>query len=168
MRLRKRLMRIAAGAALIAAVCCTIGSAWAIRPDEIMSDPKLEARARAIGQELRCLVCQNESIDDSDADLAHDLRVLVRQRLLAGDSDAQVKAYIVARYGNYVLLKPPFFAETYLLWFGPLILLLGAAGTAVIFYRRNAARAQPAPLSDEERQRVAALVGDGETGTKDA
>lgn len=137
----------------------TVAPALAIRPDEVLSNPKLEARARKIGSELRCLVCQNESIDDSDADLAHDLRVLVRQRILAGDSDTQVKAYLVARYGNYVLLKPPFLVETYLLWIGPALLLIVAAGAAVLYYRRSAALAGVLPLSPEEQQRIAALVG---------
>jgi cytochrome c-type biogenesis protein CcmH len=144
------------------------GSAWAVQPDEILSNPKLEARARAIGKELRCLVCQNESIDDSNADLAHDLRVLVRQRITAGDSDEQVKRYIVARYGDYVLLKPPFDAETYLLWFGPLVLLLGGAAAATIYYRRAARVAETAPLSEEENRRLAALIGDADSKSKGA
>ncbi len=152
--------------ALVWAVWVTAGSAWAIRPDEMLSNPQQEARARAVGKELRCLVCQNESIDDSDADLAHDLRVLVRQRVLAGDSDAQVKQYIVARYGNYVLLKPPFDAETYLLWFGPLALLLCAVGVAIIFYRRAAQVAETAPLSADENRRLAALIGDTDAEAK--
>lgn len=161
-------MRMVVCATIAAAQWCSAGPALAMRPGEMLSNVNLEARARAIDQELRCLVCQNESIDDSDADLAHDLRVLVRQRLLAGDSDAQVKAYIVARYGNYVLLKPPFILETYLLWLGPVVLLLGAAGTAVIFYRRSASRGGPPPLSVEEKQRVADLLADSETGAKGA
>lgn len=158
MRHRARIASILAGMALAASVWS--GSAWAIRPDEMLSNPKLEARARTIGKELRCLVCQNESIDDSDADLAHDLRVLVRQRLAAGDSDEQVEQYIVARYGNYVLLKPPFDAETYLLWLGPLVLLLCGVGAAALHYRRAARVAETAPLSAEERKRLAALLGD--------
>jgi cytochrome c-type biogenesis protein CcmH len=144
------------------------GSAWAVQPDEMLSNPKLEARARAIGKELRCLVCQNESIDDSNADLAHDLRVLVRQRITAGDSDAQVKQYIVARYGNYVLLKPPFDAETYLLWLGPLVLLLGGAAAATLYYRRAARVAKAAPLSADENRRLAALIGDTDSKTNGA
>ena len=147
--------------ALIAIACA--GSAWAIRPDEMLSNPKLESRARAIDKDLRCLVCQNESIDESNADLAHDLRVLVRQRVLAGDSDAQVKQYIVARYGNYVLLKPPFDAETYLLWFGPLVLLLGGVGAATLYYRRAALTGETAALSADEKRRLAALLGDTDT-----
>lgn len=140
-------------------------AAFAIQPDEMLQDPKLEARARSIDQELRCLVCQNENIDDSDADLAHDLRVLVRKRVMAGDSNAEVKQYIVARYGNYVLLKPPFNPETYLLWFGPLLLLLGAGAVAVI-YIRQARTATPAaaPLSADEAARIAALMGDKDEG----
>lgn len=134
-------------------------AAFAVRPDERLADPKLEARAHAIGQELRCLVCQNESIEDSDADLAHDLRVLVRQRLAAGDTDDQARQYIVARYGNYVLLKPPLNAETYALWFGPIAILLAAIALASVVYRR---RARPAndvkPLSAAEQRRLKALL----------
>lgn len=153
---RARITVVLAGAALLATLWC--GQALAVTPDEMLTDPRLENRARAIGKELRCLVCQNESIDDSNADLAHDLRVLVRQRLVAGDSDEQVKQYIVARYGTYVLLKPPFDAETYLLWFGPLILLLGAAGTAAIYLRRRTAAGEAPPLSADESQRLSALL----------
>ncbi len=137
------------------------GSALAMRPDEMLTDPALESRARGIDKELRCLVCQNESIDDSDADLAHDLRVLVRQRLVAGDTDAQVRQYIVARYGTYVLLKPPFDSETYLLWLGPLILLICAAGVAAYYFRRAALSEEPAAISAEEARRVATLLEDG-------
>jgi cytochrome c-type biogenesis protein CcmH len=114
-------------------------AAFAVRPDEMLPDPALEARARAIGQSLRCLVCQNQSIDDSDADLAHDLRLIVRQRLAAGNTDEQVKRYIVSRYGDYVLLKPPFEPETFLLWLGPAILFLAAGGGVILFYRRSSA-----------------------------
>jgi cytochrome c-type biogenesis protein CcmH len=121
---------------------------------------RLEARAREVGQELRCLVCRNQSIDDSDAELAHDLRVLVRQRLAFGDSNAQVTAYIRSRYGDFVLLRPPLEIGTALLWGGPaLILLLG--GLAVVrFYRRPQA-APTAPLTPDERRRLAAIVGEG-------
>jgi cytochrome c-type biogenesis protein CcmH len=109
--------------------------AWAVLPGEMLPDPMLEARARAISQQLRCLVCQNQSIDESNVDLAHDLRILVRRRLLAGDTDAQAIGYIVARYGQFVLLTPPIEPATYALWFGPAaILLLAAAGIA---YRRR-------------------------------
>jgi cytochrome c-type biogenesis protein CcmH len=120
-------------------------------PSEQLHDPKLEARARHIGEELRCLVCQNETIDESDAPLAHDLRVILRQRLMAGDSDRQAVDYIVARYGHFVLMKPPFEAQTLLLWLGPfLVLALGAVGLGLM--ARSAARASDAtaPLTSEE------------------
>jgi len=161
-RHRARISSILVSIALIVALWGTTGAAWAIRPDEMLTDPQLEARARTIGKELRCLVCQNQSIDDSEADLAHDLRVLVRQRVLAGDTDGQVKQYIVARYGTYVLLKPPFNAETYVLWLAPLVLLLGAAGLATIYYRRTVRAAQTAPLSEDEKRRLAPLIRDTE------
>jgi cytochrome c-type biogenesis protein CcmH len=115
------------------------GIAFAVQPNEMLPDPKLEARARSISAELRCLVCQNQSIDDSDADLAHDLRMLVRQRLQAGDSDEQVKQFLVNRYGDYILLDPPLNAATFVLWFGPVFFLLLAAG--LIWF--NFGRARP-------------------------
>src|SRR5262249_49804138 len=102
--------------------------ARAVEPSEMLKDPALEARARAISRDLRCLVCQNQSIDDSNADLAHDLRLIVRERLTAGDSDQQVKEYLVARYGDYVLLEPPLKAKTLVLWFAPALLLVLGAG----------------------------------------
>jgi cytochrome c-type biogenesis protein CcmH len=142
-------------------------AAVAIQPGEMLANPVQEERARAIDKELRCLVCQNENIDDSNADLAHDLRVLVRKRVMAGDSNEQVKQYIVARYGNYVLLKPPFDSETYLLWFAPALLLLGALGVAFAFYR-NGANTRPEPLSPEDAARVAALIDDAGAGEKRA
>lgn len=152
--------------ALLLFVGGTAGPAWAIRPDEVLANPVLEARARAIGSELRCLVCQNESIDDSDADLAHDLRLLVRQRLLAGDSDEQVKQYMVSRYGTYVLLKPPFNLDTVFLWLGPLGFLVCAAGAAAVFYRRSALLPQEAgQFSADEKRRLAALTGEDSTKT---
>lgn len=135
-------------------------AAHAVRPDEMLANPALERRAREISQELRCLVCQNESIDESNADLAHDLRVLVRQRLVAGDTDRQVVAYIVARYGDFVLLKPPFKAKTLVLWLAP-GLILAAGGAGVWLMRRRAVSPEAAPLSDEERARLASLLAEG-------
>jgi cytochrome c-type biogenesis protein CcmH len=127
----------------------------------MLANPAMEARAREVGQVLRCLVCRNQSIDDSDADLAHDLRVLVRQRIAAGDSDDQVIAYIRSRYGDFVLLRPPFAAGTVLLWAGPaLFLLLGGIAVAR-FYRRSPAPPN-APLSPEERRRLAVVIGEGD------
>ena len=114
-----------------------VGSAFAVLPDEVLKDPTLESRARTISQDLRCLVCQNQSIDDSNAPLARDLRVIVRERLVAGDSDKQVFDYVVARYGNFVLLKPPLQADTYLLWAMPFMVLLTALGLAIIYLRKR-------------------------------
>jgi cytochrome c-type biogenesis protein CcmH len=128
--------------------------ALALEPGEALNDPALEARARTISAELRCLVCQNESIDDSAAPLARDLRRIVRERLMAGDTDEQVFDYIVARYGDYVLLRPRVSPATWFLWFGPgLALVLGAAGLA--FYVRHRSRTTaPEGLSPEEERRL--------------
>jgi len=135
-------------------------SALAIEPGERLADPALEARARALSGELRCLVCQNQSIDDSNADLAHDLRVLIRERLSAGDSDAQVLQFMVHRYGDFILLRPPVKPETYLLWFGPFVVLaLGALGAALYLRRsRRAPQQAPAPLSPDEQRRLQKLL----------
>jgi cytochrome c-type biogenesis protein CcmH len=135
------------------------GPAFAVNPDERLSDPALEARARALSQQLRCLVCQSESIDDSNADLAHDLRVLVRDRLKAGDSDADVLAYLRARYGDYVLLDPPVERATWLLWFGPgAVLLVVLTGVGIAARRRKPVVAPP--LDAEEQARLNALLRD--------
>ena len=135
--------------------------AHAVRPDEMLPDPALEARARDIGKELRCLVCRNQSIDDSEADLAHDLRVLVRVRLAAGDTDRQVIGYVVSRYGDFVLLRPPFKLDTWLLWGGPaLVLLIGFLGLGR-YLRRQADVSAPAPLSADEERRLAHILKDG-------
>jgi cytochrome c-type biogenesis protein CcmH len=134
--------------------------AGAVQPDEVLADPALEARARSIGQELRCLVCQNQSIDESDAPLARDLRILVRERLTAGDTDAEILAFVTARYGDFVLLEPPFKPKTWLLWLAPAaILLLGAFGVLTMA-RRRGARGEPDPLTPEERARVEALLAE--------
>ena len=118
--------------------------AWAVEPDEMLEDPLLEARARTLSQEIRCLVCQNEPIDSSNAPLARDLRILLRERLTAGDSDAEVKAYLVARYGDFVLFDPPMKPSTYLLWFGPALMLLLAIGGSGST-SSGMARRQPCP-----------------------
>ncbi len=133
-------------------------SAWAVTPDERLADPALEARARALSQELRCLVCQNQSIDDSNAGLARDLRVLVRERLLAGDSDRQVIDYLTNRYGDFVLLRPAVKPSTLALWFAPLVVLLFGATGVFVFFRRRRAVADVPPLSPEEQRRLAGLV----------
>jgi cytochrome c-type biogenesis protein CcmH len=148
--------RLLLALALVAALAP--GPAHAVRPDEMLADPGLEARAREVGAELRCLVCRNQSIDDSDADLAHDLRVLVRERIKGGDSNDQVVAYVRARYGDFVLLRPPFEIATLLLWGGPiLILLLG--GLAIVRFYRGREEVTSPPLSAEERRRLAAALG---------
>jgi cytochrome c-type biogenesis protein CcmH len=134
----------------------------AVLPNEQLADPKLEARARAISTQLRCVVCQNQTIDDSDAELAHDLRVLLRQRLKAGDSDQQAIAFIANRYGDYVLLKPPFDAETLLLWLGPL-LVLAAGGVGVGFYLKRRCDSLPATFTPQEQARLARLLKDDTT-----
>jgi cytochrome c-type biogenesis protein CcmH len=140
-------------------VLVTAAPAFAVMPDEILDDPALEARAREISKGLRCLVCQNQSIDDSNADLARDLRVLVRERLQAGDSDEAVLDFVVARYGDYVLLNPPVKTGTILLWAGPgVILLLGIGGVVLMLRRRADAGTAPAPLTPEEEARVAAAL----------
>jgi cytochrome c-type biogenesis protein CcmH len=140
-----------------------LGPAAAVLPDEILEDPVLEARARAISLDLRCLVCQNQSIDDSNAQLARDLRLLVRERLVAGDTDAQVFDYVVDRYGEFVLLRPRFAPHTYILWLAPLALLLFGV---VLLFRvlrspgEAALAAETRALSEEERARLASMLGD--------
>lgn len=137
--------------------------AFAVNPGEQLADPVLEARARALGEELRCMVCQNQSIDDSDAPLAKDLRILVRERLTAGDSDDQVLDFLVARYGDFVLMRPRLRSETWLLWgFAPAILGFGLFGYGLWAFRARRKNAVSAPLSDEEQQRLAALLGEQE------
>ncbi len=146
--------------ALVWVALVSAAPAYAVRPDEMLADPALEARAREIGKELRCLVCRNQSIDDSDADLAHDLRVLVRQRIVAGDSNAQVIAYIRSRYGDFVLLKPPLEVSTLLLWGGPALILLLGAVALVRLYRRAGETARSAA----QRRRATATRGHARRG----
>ncbi len=135
---------------LILFVALAVTSAWAVQPDEILKDPALEARARALSGQLRCLVCQNQSIDDSDATLARDLRLLIREHLTGGESDQQVMDFIVARYGDYVLLNPRLTGETLLLWGTPFAVLL-VAGMALILRRRNTSDTPERPLSAAEQ-----------------
>ncbi len=139
----------------------------AVDPNEILKDPVLETRARDISKNLRCLVCQNQSIDDSDADLARDLRVLVRERLVAGDSDADVIDYVVSRYGDFVLLKPPFKASTYVLWLGPIAFFVFGLFAVISFYRKRNKEAEAGdavraakPLSNAEQKRLDQLLKD--------
>ena len=153
-------LRVAALAACLA--LAPLAGSRAVEPSEILDDPALEARARDISKGLRCLVCQNQSIDDSNADLARDLRVLVRERLTAGETNQQVIAFVTARYGDYVLLEPPLKPTTYLLWFGPAAILLAGGAVVVVFLRRRtrSAASGAAPLSDDERRRIERLLDD--------
>jgi cytochrome c-type biogenesis protein CcmH len=133
----------------------TVGSTFALQPDEVLSDPELEARARTISADIRCLVCQNQSIDDSDAPLARDLRLLVRERLVAGDSDSEVVDFLVDRYGEFVLLQPRFGVHTLVLWIGPFA-ILALATLAALKWRRPAGTDAPgeAALSPDEARRL--------------
>ncbi|SEL72593.1 cytochrome c-type biogenesis protein CcmH [Roseovarius azorensis] len=133
-------------------------TAQAVEPDEILDDPALEARAREISKDLRCVVCQNQDIDSSNAGVARDLRLLVRERLVAGDTDAEVMEFVRARYGDYVLLKPPFKLETYALWLAPALLLLFGAGTVIVVLRSSRARSVADKLSDDDERMVAEIL----------
>ena len=145
----------------LAVLLATLLLAWpalAVEPSEMLQDPALESRARDIGRALRCVVCQNQSIDDSNADVARDMRRAVRERLTAGDDDQRVFAYMVARYGDYVLLKPPFKAGTWVLWLGGPLVLIVAGGLLLLAARRRKPIPPPDPLSDEEQRHLDALL----------
>lgn len=136
-------------------------SAKAVEPDELLEDPHLEARARALSIDIRCLVCQNQSIDDSDADLAKDLRKLVRKKLKEGASDEDIRKYLVARYGEFVLLRPRIKSDTYILWFGPVIILLaGIIGIFIFFlgHSKNNSIQPSLILSEDEEKRISELT----------
>jgi cytochrome c-type biogenesis protein CcmH len=137
---------------------------FAVTPDEMLRDPKLEARARALSAQLRCMVCQNESIDESEATLARDIRHLVREKIAAGYSDAAILEFLVSRYGDFILLKPPLKIETLLLWGAPLLILLGSGTAIFVSTRRRKERREmvPASLSAAEQEKLAALVGKDE------
>ena len=149
--------RLAAALILLMAL---VSALKAVQPDEILSDPALEARARALSEGLRCLVCQNQSIDDSNAPLARDLRILLRERLKAGDSDDQAVDYIVARYGDFVLLRPRLTPETLILWIGPFALLLIAAVFLYVRRRRSEGTAERSLDAEEETALKRALEHD--------
>jgi len=137
------------------------GPGFAVQPDEVLKDPVLESRARDLSERLRCMVCQNQSIDDSDAPLARDLRLLVRERLTKGDSDGQVIDYLVDRYGEFVLLQPKFAAHTLILWLSaPLVLLLGGFALWLTRKRRSVVAAPAAPLSGDEQQAINKILSD--------
>jgi cytochrome c-type biogenesis protein CcmH len=155
------------GVLTLVAVLMTAGAALAVEPDEILTDPALEARARALSSGLRCLVCQNQSIDDSNAPLARDLRLLVRERLKAGDSDAAVMQFVEDRYGEFVLLRPPLSWRTVVLWAAPLLALLFAVWTTARAWRRRQVPAiaqgeAQAPLSADEETRLHSILAENE------
>ena len=138
----------------------------AVLPSEQLADPALEARAREISKELRCVVCQNQSIDDSDAPLAADLRVIVREQLKLGKTDAQAKDYLVSRYGSYVLLRPPFRADTLALWLGPFAVLLGGAALVLAWLRARRGVVDAPPLTPDEQSRLDVLTGARDVAAK--
>ena len=141
---------------IVTALCMVFATqVFALTPDEVLKDPNLEARARIISKELRCMVCQNQSIDDSDAQLAKDLRVVVRERLVAGDSDAQIFEFVEARYGEFVLLKPRLNAHTIVLWVSPILIVLAGLG---LIWRRKAVAEPAFALSEDEQKRIEALL----------
>ena len=149
-------MRWSRSFVVVLTLSLSLTRAWALQPDEILSDTALESRARSLSKELRCMVCQNQSIDDSDAPLARDLRILVRERLQAGDTDQQVIDFLIARYGEFVLLRPRFSPRTTVLWLTPLgVLLFGALGLAMVWRRRAGSEAS---LTPQEQARLAAIL----------
>jgi len=152
------ILRLLFAAVLLLVIAAPL--ARAVEPAERLADPALEARARGLSKELRCLVCQNQSIDESNADLAHDLRLVLRQRLVAGDTDQQVLDYIAARYGVFVLLDPPFAPLTWVLWLTPPVLVLGGGGLLLLRARRRRLEPPVPELSREESARAALLLGD--------
>lgn len=156
------MLRHVAAFMLAATLALQTPPAAAIGADDPLPDPRQEERAHEISKSLRCLVCQNQSIEDSNAGLAKDLRRIVRERVSAGDSDDQVRAYLVARYGDWVLLNPPFKGTTYLLWAGPFLLLAVAAGGVALYYRglrrRAVSEGEPQALSAEEKTRLKRLL----------
>ena len=130
--------------------------AFAVEPDEVLADPVLESRAREISRNVRCVVCQNEPIDSSNADIARELRLIVRERLVAGDSDADIESFLVARYGDYVLFRPPLNARTLILWFGPFVILI--FGAIALFFSLRAHHKKTAPLTVEEQSELDRLL----------
>jgi cytochrome c-type biogenesis protein CcmH len=160
------MLRLLAILFLLTAAPAGVMSTWAQQIEDRLADPAQETRARELSRELRCLVCQNQSIEDSNAPLARDLRRIVRERVVAGDSDRAVQDYLVQRYGEWVLLKPRFNAQTLLLWLGPVLLLLLGGGVVFALYRRQA-KAQvvaPAALDADEQRRLDMLLRDDEAG----
>ena len=148
-------------------LCLALTPALAVQPDEMLDDPHKEQRAQELGEHIRCLVCQNQAIEESNAPLAADMRELVRKRIKAGDSNEEIKAYLTERYGDFVLLKPPMKPGTYALWYGPFVVVaLGAVGVAVYFRRRRAAASAAADrLSPEEERRLREVLNERDEAT---
>ena len=157
--MRQAILR-ALGSALLALSLTAPQALAALDPDELLDDPVLEERARGLSAGLRCMVCQNQSIDDSNAELARDLRVLVRERILAGDTDEEVIDYVVSRYGEFVLLQPPFTMRNAALWASPVVLILGG-GAFIFFATRNRRRREEDRLTEEEDRRLKELLEKG-------
>ena len=165
--MRVAFTRLLFAAGIAAAIFTAAMPAFAVQPDEMLADAKLEARARALSRELRCMVCQNQSIDDSDAPLAKDLRVLVRERLKAGDNDQAILDFLVTRYGQFVLLRPKFEWETAILWMTPLLVFFIGAGIAVLAWRSRRTGSESGeesanPLTPAEEKRLAEIITAGE------
>jgi len=159
-------LRRAAGVLVWAGALALAGPAAAVNPDEKLADPQKEQRAQELGEEIRCLVCQNEAIANSNADLAKDLRVLIREKIEAGQSNQEVKDFLQSRYGDYVLLRPPMKPETYILWYGPAALTaIGALGVGVFFWRRNKRPATQQKLSADEERRLSDILGESDDRT---
>lgn len=155
-------MRRGLAALALALTLALTGPAGAVQPGEELTDPALEARARALSREIRCLVCQNQSIDESEADLARDLRILLRERIAAGEDDETVKAFLVRRYGDFVLLDPPVKPATWPLWFGPAAILAAALAGAWVYLRRRPASREARPLDPAERAELDRLLSTGD------
>lgn len=147
---------------IIAFLMFSAWPAFAVNPDEVLADPALEARARGLSAQLRCMVCQNQSIDDSNAELAKDLRLLVRERITNGDSDEAVIAYVVSRYGEFVLLNPRFETKTLLLWGAPVVLLLAGTAAMLVAARRRTGKVTGTALSADEQARLDAVLNKSE------
>jgi cytochrome c-type biogenesis protein CcmH len=155
-------MRLLTRLALLLGLIIAASAAYAVQPDEVMRDPVLEARARALSAELRCMVCQNQSIDDSDAPLARDIRLLIRDRIAKGESNDAVRGFLVSRYGDFILLKPPVAPQTLLLWAGAPLALL--AGALAIWRAARCRQSAAPPLSEAEEARLSAIIEHGERG----
>ena len=156
-------LRRATGALVLAGAIALAGPAVAVNPDEKLADPQKEQRAQELSEEIRCLVCQNEAIANSNADMAKDLRVLVREQIQDGKSNDQIKDFLQARYGDFVLLRPPVKPETYILWYGPAaITAIGALGIGVYFWRRTRRPAAQQKLSAEEERRLNDILGESD------